>query len=317
MNSMNGASVSDFDSAILEQSLHATRRRLETRAHPRSRGCHAIHVFGVQAGRTRTVPQAGAANHIMVPSDLAASTRNHSALFIGRLRRLMASRCASRVVPLVESPDDSRLSHVGVGSGCALRGSGRRLRRPLRLPRVPPSARDTRFRMFAVGGIGGIDVLMRPSTGCWRAVCAALDWWESQPRTTRLHFTRKIAQWGLHTRQTAHGAMADVREVCVAPNLHTARDRRLACAVASRASAAAGIDRDRAPRGSFVSDAVVVWLCPAGRCRPRGRTISCTRCRSPRRLASARLRVIQGFTESHVKQALKAAYRSQLANHQA
>ena len=118
--------------------------------------------------------------------------------------------------------------------------------------------------------------------------------------------------------------MADVREVwrraeiCVLPA--TGRQGLPRALLEAAACGRALIVTEGAGGGSFVRDGVEGLVVPRGDAAALAEAIELLARDADLRVRlgeAARLRVLQGFTEAHVKQALQAAYLSLLASHRA
>ena len=330
-----GASVIDFDCrASLTNPARDAAAAWKLARILEAENADAIHVVGIRPAALGSLAlKLVAANQIMV--HLPDLDRLEPATALARLYRpspigLIASlvrRPASFL--LVESPNDlAHLRTLGVDPGArfaVLGGSGVD---PDVYPVMPPSHSDTPVaacvgRMVASSGI---DVLMRAFDRVWaRGVHLRLEL-VGEPAADEPDAISpgEIAQWGLHPGVPRTQPVADVREVwrraevCILPA--TGRQGLPQALLEAAACGRALIVTEGAGGGNFVRDGVEGLVVPRGDIAALAEAIELLARDADLRVRlgeAARLRVLQGFTEAHVKQTLKAAYSSRLANHQA
>ncbi len=330
-----GASVIDFDCrASLSNPARDAAAAWKLARILEAEAADAIHVIGVRPAALGSLAlKLVAANHIMV--HLPDLDRLEPATALARLYRpspigLIASlvrRPASFL--LVESPDDlAHLRTLGVDPGARFAVLGGAGVDPDVYPVMPPSHSDTPVaacvgRMVASSGI---DVLMRAFDRVWaRGVRLQLEL-VGDPAADEPDAISpgEIAQWGLHPGVRRTEPMADVREVwrraevCILPA--TGRQGLPQALLEAAACGRALIVTEGAGGGSFVRDGVEGLVVPRGDAAALAEAIELLARDADLRVRlgeAARLRVLQGFTAAHVKQALQAAYHSQLASQQA
>lgn len=230
---------------------------------------------------------------------------------------------------LVESPGDlAALRALGIDPGArfaVLGGSGID---PETYPFLPPSPGDMPVAAFVgeMSAASGVEVLMRAFDRVWaRGVRLKLEL--VAPRETRGHESTsrdaipqdQIAQWGLRPGVHVPAPAEDVREVwrraeiCVLPALGRQGLPRplLEAAACGRAL----IVSEGAGGGGFVRDGVEGLVVRGGDFVALAEALErlARDAELRQRLGeAARLRVLQGYTEAHVRQALAASYASLL-----
>jgi glycosyltransferase involved in cell wall biosynthesis len=330
-----GGSVIDFDCrASLTNPARDAAAAWKLARILEAEAADAIHVIGIRPATLGSLAlKLVAAKQIMV--HLPALDHLEPATTLARLYRpspigLIASlvrRPASFL--LVESPDDlAHLRTLGVDPGARFAVLGGAGVDPDVYPVMPPSHSDTPIaacvgRMVASSGI---DILMRAFDRVWaRGVHLQLEL-VGEPAADGPDAVSPgdIAQWGLHPGIRRTEPMADVREVwrraevCILPA--TGRQGLPQALLEAAACGRALIVTEGAGGGTFVRDGVEGLVVPRGNAAALAEAIELLARDADLRMRlgeAARLRVLQGFTEAHVKQALQAAYRSQLAGHQA
>lgn len=330
-----GGSVIDFDCrASLNNPARDAAAAWKLARILEAENADAIHVVGIRPAALGSLAlKLVAANQVMV--HLPGLDRLEPATALARLYRpspigLIASlvrRPASFL--LVESPDDlTYLRSLGVDPGARFAVLGGAGVDPDVYPVMPPSQSDTPVaacvgRMVASSGI---DVLMRAFDRVWaRGVHLQLELvGEPAADDPDAIAPGEIAQWGLHPGIRRTEPMADVREVwrraevCILPA--TGRQGLPQALLEAAACGRALIVTEGAGGGSFVRDGVEGLVVPRGDAAALAEAIELLARDADLRVRlgeAARLRVLQGFTEAHVKQALQAAYRSRLAHHHA
>jgi glycosyltransferase involved in cell wall biosynthesis len=229
---------------------------------------------------------------------------------------------------LVENPDDlADLRAHGIDPGARLAVLGGSGVDPDSYPVLPPSQSEMPIAAF-VGPLAlssGIDVLIRAFDRVWaRGVRLKLELMGSP--VTAGHdaiASGKLALWQQHPGVDLPGPTTDVREVwrraeiCVLPALGRQGTPRtlLEAAACGRAL----IVTDGAGGRSFVRDGVEGLVVPRGDATALAEALERLARDAELRARlgeAARLRVLQGYTEAHLKQALKASYVSLLGRHQ-
>jgi glycosyltransferase involved in cell wall biosynthesis len=293
----------------------------------------AIHIIG-----TKPVALAGlalklvAGGHIVVHLPDLESLEPATAL--SRLYRPTPARLVASLVRrpgsflLVENPDDlAHLRTLGVDPAARLAVLGGAGVDPDVYPVLPPSQSDMPIaacvgRMVASSGI---EVLMRAFDRVWaRGVRLQLELVgehaADEPGAISLD---EIAQWRLHPGIRRAEPTADVREtwrhaeICVVPSV--GRQGLPRALLEAAACGRALIVTDGAGGGSFVRHGVEGLVVSRGDAAALAEAIEQLARDADLRLRlgeAARLRVLQGFTEAHVKEALRAAYLSLLGNRQ-
>jgi glycosyltransferase involved in cell wall biosynthesis len=225
---------------------------------------------------------------------------------------------------LVECPDDlAVLRAQGVDPGARFAVLGGCGIDPDMYPVLPPAQEEMPVAAFVgeMAASNGVEVLMRAFDRVWaRGVRLRLELvGESATGGPNAVSTDQLTLWGLRPGVHLLGPEADVREVwrrseiCVLPALGRQGTPRtlLEAAACGRAL----IVTEGAGGGSFVRDGVEGLVVPCGDASALAEALE--------RLArdgelrqrlgeAARLRVLQGYTEAHVKQALLASYASLL-----
>lgn len=289
----------------------------------------AVHALGVKAAVTAALAlKLVGGPHIMVhlpdlrwlePGIVPLLYRPSPASLIASVLRTPSSFL------LVETAQDlAFLRSLGVdpGARCAvLGGAGID---PDVYPVLPPSHSDMPIAAF-VGRLtrsSGLDILMRAFDRVWaRGVRLQLELpsqVQSPPRDAVA--PGELEQWGLHPGVRHTERNADVREIwrraeiCVIPAV--TRQGLPHALLEAAACGRALIVTDRAGGGSFVRDEIEGLVVPCGDVAALAEAME-RLARDAQLRASlgeaARLRVLQGFTEGHVEQAMHAAYVSLLS----
>ena len=252
---------------------------------------------------------------------------------MGALARLYGTSPAGRIASLVrrptsflllESPGDlTYLRMHGIDPGARFAVLGGAGVDPDVYPMLPPSHSEIPIaacvgRMVASSGI---DVLMRAFERVWaRGVRIQLELaGEHSTEETEAISPDDIAQWSLHPGVQRVEPAADVREVwrraeiCLLPAV--GRQGLPRALLEAAACGRALIVTDGAGGGNFVRNGVEGLVVPSGDVAALAEAIEQLARDAGLRLRlgeAARLRVLQGFTEAHVRQALKSAYLSML-----
>ena len=189
-------------------------------------------------------------------------------------------------------------------------------------PLMPPAQGDVPLAACVAPMVAssGIDVLIRAFERAWaRGVRMELELAGERTDRAGANAAEEMARWSLHPGVQCTAPPADVRElwrraeICVLPAV---RRQTLARAVLqAAASGRALIVTEFAGGGSFVRDGIEGLVVPPGDVAALGEALE-RLARDPelrRRLGhAARLRVLQGFTEAHVRETLRGAYLSLL-----
>jgi glycosyltransferase involved in cell wall biosynthesis len=250
---------------------------------------------------------------------LEAATGALSRLYRPAPAKLIASllrRPASFL--LVENADDLAYLHAhGVEPSARFAVLGGTGIDPDVYPVLPPSQSETPVAACASPMLvsSGIDVLMRAFDRVWaRGVHLQLELVGEHPSDEAdVIAADEIAQWGLHPGVRRTVPVTDVREIwrraeiCVLPALGRQGLPRslLEAAACGRALIVTG------GGGGFVRDGVEGLLVPRGDAAALAEGLEHLARDADLRARlgeAARLRVLQGFTEAHVKQALQSAY---------
>lgn len=225
---------------------------------------------------------------------------------------------------LVENPSTlASLRAHGVEPSARFAVLGGRGVDPDSYPVLPPPANEMPVAAF-VGGMtrsSGLDVLMRAFDRLWaRGLRLKLELVEARGfETSDAIAADQLTLWGLQPGVHIPGPVADVREVwrraeiCVLPAL--GQQGTPGALLEAAACGRALIVTEGSGGGSFVRDGVEGLVVPRGDANALAEALE--RLARDGALRSrlgegARLRVLQGFTEAHVKQALTASYVSLL-----
>lgn len=285
----------------------------------------AIHVIGVQPAALASLAlKLISARHVVVhlpDLDLIDPATTMSRLYRPSVSGLIASlvrRPTSFL--LVENPDDlARLRALGAdpGARCAVVGGAGI--DPDVYPVLAPSQNEVPVAACVAGMVAssGIDVLMRAFDRVWaRGVHMQLELVGEHVTGARDAIPpADIAQWGLHPGVRRVQPVADVREVwrhadiCILPAVGSRGlpDALLKAAACGRAL----IVTDGAGGGSFVRDGVEGLVVPRADAAALATAMETLARDADLRLRmgeAARLRLLQGFTEAHVKEVLRGAY---------
>ncbi len=243
-------------------------------------------------------------------------------------RRLVAARVA---VPssflLVESPGDlTALRTLGIDPGARFAVLGGCGVDPDTYPVLPPSPGEMPVAAFVgeMTASSGVEVLMRAFDRVWaRGVRLRLELVAAREARGRDAISPdQLALWGQRPGVHLPEPAGDVREVwrraeiCVVPALGRQGLPRplLEAAACGRAL----IVSEGVGGGSFVRDGVEGLIVPGGDLAALAEALERLARDSDMRQRlgeAARLRVLQGYTEAHVKQALAASYASMLGAH--
>jgi len=321
-----GASVTDFDCrASLSNPARDALAAWKLARILEAEDADAIHVIGVRPAALGSLAlKLVAARHIMV--HLPDLDRLEPTTILSRLYRPTPARLITSLVRrpasflLLENPDDlTPLRARGIEPGARFAVLGGAGIDPDVYPVLPPSQSETPIaacvgRMVASSGI---DVLMRAFDRVWaRGVHLQLELvGEHAADGADAIPPAEIAQWGLHPGVRRTEPVTDVREVwrraeiCLLPAVGSQGLPRalLEAAACGRAL----VVTDGAGGGSFVRDGVEGLLVPRGDAAALAEALEHLARDADLRARlgeAARLRVLQGFTEAHVRQALKAAY---------
>lgn len=289
----------------------------------------AIHIIGVRpAALCGFALKLLASRHVVVhlpELDPIGLATNLSRLYRPSPARLVASLIRGPAsFLLVENPDDlAHLRILGVEPGARFAVLGGAGVDPDVYPILPPSHAEMPIaacvgRMVASSGI---DVLMQAFDRVWACgVRLQLELvGEHAADEPDAIAPGEIAQWSLHPGMLRTEPASDVREVwrraeiCILPAV--GRQGLPRGLIEAAASGRALIVTDGAGGGSFVRDGVEGLVVPRGDVGALAEALEQLARDSSLRIRmgeAARLRVLQGFTEAHVKQALKAAYISLL-----
>lgn len=228
---------------------------------------------------------------------------------------------------LVENPGDlTHLRTLGIEPGARFSVLGGGGVDPDVYPVLPPSQSETPIAACVgrMAASSGIDVLMRAFDRVWaRGVRLQLELvGERATDEPDAIAPDVIAQWGLHPGIRRTEPVADVREVwrraemCILPA--AGRQGLPRSLLEAAACGRALIVTDGAGGGSFVRDGVEGFVVPRGDVASLAEAIEKMARDSELRVRfgeAARLRVLQGFTEAHVKETLRAAYQTLLPTH--
>jgi glycosyltransferase involved in cell wall biosynthesis len=241
------------------------------------------------------------------------------------VRRLVAARVAMpSSFLLVESPGDlAVLRTLGIDPGARFAVLGGCGVDPDSYPVLPPSPGEMPVAAF-VGEMtvaSGVEVLMRAFDRVWaRGVRLRLELVAAREARGRDAISPdQVALWGQRPGVNLPEPAEDVREVwrraeiCVVPTLGRQGLPRplLEAAACGRAL----IVSEGVGGGGFVRDGVEGLVVPGGDLAALAEALECLARDSDMRQRlgeAARLRVLQGYTEAHVKQALRASYASLL-----
>jgi glycosyltransferase involved in cell wall biosynthesis len=288
----------------------------------------AIHILGVKAAVLGALALKVVANHrtmVHLP-DLGWLEPSHlSALYRPSPSRLL---CALLSRPsaflLVETPQDlAFLRALGAEPGARSAVLGGTGVDPDVYPVLPPSHSDMPIAAF-VGRLtksSGLDVLVRAFDRAWaRGVRLHLELpSDSETAGNDAIAPDQIEQWRLHPGVRRAESMEDMREVwrraeiCVLPAI--ARQGLPHAVLEAAACGRALIVTDCAGGGSFVRHDIEGLVVPredAAELADAMQHLARDAQLRARLGEAARLRVLQGFTEAHVEQALWAAYQSLL-----
>jgi glycosyltransferase involved in cell wall biosynthesis len=250
---------------------------------------------------------------------LESATATLSRLYRPSPARLIASlvrRPASFL--LVENPDDLTYLHThGVEPNARFAVLGGTGIDPDVYPVLPPSQSETPVAACASPMVAssGIDVLMRAFDRVWaRGVRLQFELvGEHAAGEANAISPDEIAQWGRHPGVRRTEPVTDVREiwrraeVCVLPAL--GRQGLPRSLLEAAACGRALIVTDGC--GGFIRDGVEGLVVPRGDAAALAEGLEHLARDADLRARlgeAARLRVLQGFTEAHVKQALQSAY---------
>lgn len=327
-----GAGVIDFDCrASLTNPARDAAAAWKLARILEAENADAIHVIGVRPAALASLAlKLVAASRIVV--HLPDLDRLEPATTMARLYRPSPAGLVASLVRrpasflLVENPDDlAHLRALGVEPGARLAVLGGAGVDPDDYPMMPPSQSETPIAA-CVGRMvtsSGIDVLMRAFDRVWaRGVHLQLELVGAHEADEPDAISPgEIAQWGLHPAVRRTEPMADIREVwrsaeiCILPA--TGRQGLPRSLLEAAACGRALIVTDGAGGGSFVRDDVEGLVVPRGDTAALAEAIEMLARDADLRVRlgeAARLRVLQGFTEAHVEQTLRAAYQSLLGN---
>ena len=320
-----GARTIDFDCrASLNNPAHDARTAWKLARILEAEGADALHFVGVRPAVLGGLAlKLVAGKHVVVHlpdlDALESATGALSRLYRPSPARLIASlMCKPASFLLVENADDLAYLHAhGVEPSARFAVLGGTGIDPDVYPVLPPSQSGMPVAACASPMVvsSGIDVLMRAFDRVWaRGVHLQLELVGEHPADEANAISPdEIAQWGLHPGVRRTEPVTDVREIwrhaeiCVWPALGRQGLPRSLLEAAACGRALIVTDGG----GGFVRDGVEGLLVPRGDAAALAEALEHLARDADLRARlgeAARLRLLQGFTEAHVKQALQSAY---------
>ncbi|MBX9589294.1 MAG: glycosyltransferase [Hyphomonadaceae bacterium] len=327
-----GAGVTDFDCrASLRNPARDALAAWELARILEAEDADAMHVIGVRpAALGGLALKLVAGPQVMV--HLPTLDGLEPATGLARLYRPSPARLVAALVRrpasfvLLENPDDlAPLRAQGADPGARFAVLGGAGVDPDVYPVLPPSQSEMPIAAYIgrMTASSGVDVLMRAFDRVWaRGVNLQLELvGEHASDAADATPPGDIAQWGLHPGVRRIEPVTDVREVwrraeiCLLPAV---RSQGLPRALLEAAACGrALVVTDDAGGGHFVRDGVEGLVVPRGDQAHLAEALERLARDADLRArlgAAARLRVLQGFTEAHVKQTLEAAYLALLGS---
>lgn len=293
-------------------------------------GADLVHVVGIKPAvlaclAFRLAPAKCAVVHLPDLGPLEAAARSLSRPYHRLALKLLASQLRKPAsFLLVEGERDlADLRAGGIAPGARFALLGGPGIDPDVYPVLPPSQSETPVAAFVgpVAEAGGVRILFQAFERVWaRGVRLQLDLCGGRNREGEGDISSdEWARWGRHPGVRCSGRPADVREVwrraeiCVWP---TRRRQGLPGVLLEAAACGRAMIVSDVPGGrGFVRDGIEGLIVPSGDTSALAAALErLARDSSLRQRmgAAARLRVLQGYTEAHVKEALRGAYLSLL-----